>query len=344
MPLPGEEPRDRYTGVVLIHGIGNQKRNSTLLEALNALTYWFNHHAGLDLQPEGTGRVWLTTELRDDDDLDAPASRASLDLVAPANPAADQSAAATDEGAQLRLVFREVWWAESFGIPKVGAALGWARVQFREQLSHLLLPAGFSLGPAQTASRAPAHQIAQALTYQPEVAQRTPAAAAPADGTAPATQAPADPGRPSAAAPRRPWLAVGLWGYDLVQYVWKLAQWLVLTPLISLLLVLLGFVRLLARIPLLQWSLVASATAVINSVMLHWVASMQVYLLDYGRSAAMRQRFEREARTFLRDPHCTRLVVLAHSMGTVISYEGLTTLLKEPEWEARAAPRAVPVV
>src|SRR5262249_52920603 len=108
------------------------------------------------------------------------------------------------------------------------------------------------------------------------------------------------------------------------------AQWLVLTPLISVLLVLLGPVRLLARIPLLQSSLFASASATVNYVMLHWVASMQVYLLDYGRSSALRQRFEREVGTLLADPHCQRIVVIAHSMGTVISYEGLTTLLARP--------------
>jgi virginiamycin B lyase len=306
--------------VVVIHGIGNQKRNSTLLEAVNALTYWFNHHAGLDLDSEGTGRVWLTTSLRDDDDPDAEASCATLRLVAPSGGDTGQGEPSPDVGAKLRLEFREVWWAESFGIPKVGAALAWARVQFREQLAHLLLPAGFSLGPAQTARRAPAHEIAQALTYQPEAAHPDNA--------------------PRAAATRQPfWRGVGLWLYDLVQYVWKLAQWVVLTPLISVLLVLLGLVRLLARIPLLQWSLVASATAIINSVVLHWVASMQVYLLDYGRSAAMRQRFEREVQDFLDDPQCTRIVVIAHSMGTVISYEGLTTLLKEPDWQARAASK-----
>jgi hypothetical protein len=56
---PSGSREDHYIGVVVIHGIGNQKRNETLVEALNALTYWFNHHAGLDLQPEGSGRVWL---------------------------------------------------------------------------------------------------------------------------------------------------------------------------------------------------------------------------------------------------------------------------------------------
>jgi streptogramin lyase len=328
--------------VVVIHGIGNQKRNSTLVEAVNALTFWFNHHAGLELRskgtgPAGAGRVWLTTELRDDDDPDAEASCATLRLVAPSDGASGQGAPSTDTGTQLRLEFREVWWAESFGIPKVGAALAWARVQFREQLAHLLLPAGFSLGPAQIARRAPAHEIAQALTYQPKTSKCPTDAVAGDDGSAHGTSAPAGVAPPAAKTRRRFWRGVGLWLYDLVQYLWKLAQWLVLTPLISVLLVLLGLVRLLARIPLLQWSLVASATALINSVVLHWVASMQVYLLDYSRSAAMRQRFEREVQDFLDDPQCTRIVVIAHSMGTVISYEGLTTLLAEPEWQARAA-------
>src|SRR5262249_42460799 len=130
--------------------------------------------------------------------------------------------------------------------------------------------------------------------------------------------------------PRPTRVGLGVWVADLVQYVWKLAQWLVLTPLISVLLVLLGPVRLLARIPLLQSSLLASASATVNYVMLHSVASMQVCLLDYGRSAAMRQRFGREGATLLADPHCQRIVVIAHSMGTVISYEGLTTLLAQP--------------
>src|SRR5262249_2314640 len=152
------------------------------------------------------------------------------------------------EGGRLRLEFREVWWAESFGLPKVGPALHWARVQFREQLAHLLLPAGFRLGPAQTARRAPARQIAQALTYQPQMtADRVPArpdaALARPAGSAPATAAAPTDAPPVVAAgtpprrmprtppPTRP--GPGMWVADLVQYVWKLAQWLILTPLIS---------------------------------------------------------------------------------------------------------------
>src|SRR5262249_37750706 len=56
-------------------------------------------------------------------------------------------------------------------------------------------------------------------------------------------------------------------------------------------------------------------------------APMQVYLLDYTRSSTIRQLFERELRVFLEDEHCDRIVVLAHSMGSVIAYEGLSTLL-----------------
>ena len=50
-----DDPPEQYTGVVIIHGIGNQKRNSTLVEAVDTLSYWFNYHAGLDLQPKGAG-------------------------------------------------------------------------------------------------------------------------------------------------------------------------------------------------------------------------------------------------------------------------------------------------
>lgn len=42
-----------YTGVVVIHGLGDEKRNSTLMEVVNALTYWFNHKAELALRPTG---------------------------------------------------------------------------------------------------------------------------------------------------------------------------------------------------------------------------------------------------------------------------------------------------
>src|SRR5262249_34653049 len=39
--------------------------------------------------------------------------------------------------------------------------------------------------------------------------------------------------------------------------------------------------------------------------------------------------FEREFEAFLSDSDCARIVVIAHSMGTVIAYEGLTSILAE---------------
>ncbi|HEV2457188.1 MAG TPA: hypothetical protein VGS80_02405, partial [Ktedonobacterales bacterium] len=47
-PESDGKPTEPYTGVVVIHGIGNEKRNATLQQALDALSYWFNHHAELD--------------------------------------------------------------------------------------------------------------------------------------------------------------------------------------------------------------------------------------------------------------------------------------------------------
>src|SRR5262249_21284006 len=78
---PRSPVSDHYTGVIIIHGIGNEKRNATLEEASNALTYWFNHIAGLSLRPEGPGRVWLTTRLTDSENPDADASCATLELA-----------------------------------------------------------------------------------------------------------------------------------------------------------------------------------------------------------------------------------------------------------------------
>jgi hypothetical protein len=111
-----------YVGVVVIHGLGDEKRNNILLESVNALTFWFNHQAGLALRPTGPGRVWLTTRLTEDEDPDAPASRATIELEAPAT-AEDGMA----HSAPLRLAFREVWWAQSFGVQPLGTTIRWAR-------------------------------------------------------------------------------------------------------------------------------------------------------------------------------------------------------------------------
>jgi streptogramin lyase len=321
------DERGPYTGVALIHGIGDQKRNETLQEALNALTFWFNQRVDLSQRPVGTGRVWLRTRLTDDANPDARASSATLDLVA-----ADAANDALDGPSGLRLRFREVWWAESFGLPKVGDAIRWARVQFREQLAHILIPVGFQLGPTLVARRAPAREISQAGTYRPGSSSQprdmADASSAAQDRTARAgdLEKRGDSAGMAGRA-RRIALRAVLWLYDLIQYVWKLAQWIVLAPVIGLLLLLLGPVRLLARIPILRTSLTAGFSALVEYVMLHWIASMQIYVQDYTRSSAIRQRFEREFAAFLDDPDCERIVVIAHSMGTVIAYEGLTSVL-----------------
>jgi len=308
---------DHYTGVVIIHGIGNEKRNSTLEEAANALTYWFNHVAGLSLRPEGPGRVWLTTRLTDSENPDADASCATIEL-APAS--ADTAAPGTDDS--LRLELREVWWAQSFGLPSVPSTLRWARLQFREDAARFLLPLGAHSGPKRLAVRHPARETPQALTYRPEDRGKSSTAESPAN---PANEASSE---PRVKAPALRW---ALHFYGIVQYIWKVLQWIALAPLIYFLLLLVGVVRLLALIPisLLQYALVNGLSRLVGSISLHWVAPLQVYLLDYTRSSAIRQHFEREVATFLDDDHCDRIVVIAHSMGTVIAYEGLTTLMTQ---------------
>jgi hypothetical protein len=320
-PQPSEDRQAHYTGVVLIHGIGDIKRNTTLEEAVNTLAYWFNQKAGLALRREGDGRLWLTAQLTDDPNPDAPAARAAMNLVAPAMLA---TAPAGDAG--LRLEFREVWWAESFGLPSVGATIKWAQVQLREQATHLLVPIGRRLGPAQTAARTPAREIPQALTYRPraEGAGDSRAQTSNQEWTPDSTHI-------TLMRAQRHLLTAVLGLYSLLQYVWKALQWLILTPLLFLLLLLLGPLRLLALIPPLRSTVVASITAVLDYIMLHWIAEAQVYALDYTRSAGIRERFEREVNAFLSDEQCDRIVVIAHSMGTVIAYEGLTSVLTSQE-------------
>ncbi|HKS70584.1 MAG TPA: hypothetical protein VJQ45_09185, partial [Ktedonobacterales bacterium] len=303
-----------YTGVVVIHGIGNEKRNATIEEAGNALTYWYNHIAGLALRPTGPGRVWLTTRLTEDDDPDAPASRATMTLSAPDDHGADDT---------LRLELREVWWAQSFGLPSVGAALAWARLQFREDAARFLLPLGVQSGPARAAAKAPARQTPQAVTFRPED---------PDDERFSSEY--------SVHQPQGATLRFALACYGIVQYVWKLVQWFVLAPVVYALLLVIGLVKLLALIPwsYIQYTLVNGLSRVVGVVSLHWIAPLQVYLLDYTRSSAIRQRFERELDAFLRDDNCRQVVVIAHSMGTVIAYEGLTTSLSLPRWRDSTKP------
>jgi hypothetical protein len=316
----GPDSHGPYTGVIVIHGLGDIQRNAILQQALNALSYWFNHVAGLALRPEGPGRVWLTTQLTDDVSPDAPASRATMVLTPPST-----TAGALDGEAPLRLEFREVWWAESHGSPSVASTIRWARFQFGQEAARLLLPLGRRAGPARAAARAPAREVSQALTYRPTADGGKSTTGMGAAGTG------SDGGQPPLSRPTRALLRGLLYLYGLFQYVWKAVQWLLLTPAITLLLLVMGLVRLLAIFPPLQSAAVQSFNAITEKVMLRWVSSMQSYLLDYTRSAGMRGRFEHEVTEFLRDERCERIVVISHSWGTVIGYEGLTTALAQSE-------------
>jgi hypothetical protein len=146
-PRPSEDAAERYTGVVVIHGVGDIKRNTTLEQAVNTLAYWFNHEAGLALRQEGTDRLWLRAQPSDGRNPDARPATATMELAAPGH----EGTAA--DAAPLRLKFREVWWAESFGLPSVRTAVQWALVQFREQAAHLLIPIGRRLERAPPPGR-----------------------------------------------------------------------------------------------------------------------------------------------------------------------------------------------
>lgn len=331
---PNSSNPDHYTGVVVIHGLGDIKRSATLEEVVNTLAYWFNHQAGLALRREGPGRVWVSAKLTDDPNPDERASRASIRLAAPKEPAAP-----ADGDAGLRLEFREVWWAASFGLPSIGATIAWARVQAWEQATHLLFPIGRRLGPAHTAARAPAREVPQALTYRPMPADRIPTPPQPGGPASEVDGAHASVTRLQRLQRlQRLLLTAALGLYGLVQYVWKALQWLMLTPLLLALLLVMGPIRLLALIPPLRSSVVASLSSALDYFMLHWIAEAQVYTQDYIRSSGIRERFEQEVAELLRETPCDRLVVIAHSMGTVIAYEGLTTVLEHTEFRNSQKP------
>ena len=303
----------------MIHGIGDEKRNETLQEALNAITYWFNHKTGLAQRPQGPGRVWVTTELTNEENPDAPASRATVELQAPANVAG----LGASEADTLRLEMREVWWAQAFGLPPVGTALAWAGRQFLEEL-RVLVPVNVrsGSGPASVARRAPAREIPQAATYRPQ-----------------ASSAPTTPAAVADSVDGRQWvLRAALWFYGGMQYLWKLFQWIALAPVVGLLVLLIPLLRVLSLLPFIQAVAIRSVSNLVDYVSLHWVAPLQVYLLDYTRSSAIRQLFEREVESFLRDEHCERVVVIAHSLGTVVAYEGLATGLMKPELQRIQKP------
>ena len=303
LPIDPGEPRDLwedtaidddsgpYTGVLLVHGIGDEKRNDLIQESLNSLIYWFNHVAGLALRPHGDGRVWLHTHLTDDDDPDSPASRALIELVPPA-PAGSKPA---DEAGRMHMKFREVWWAKSFGLPSTRGAMRWALVQWWQEAPRILLPFARGNAPAPRVKQSARSHLLGGLL--------------------------------------RPLLAV----YDLLQVITKTLEWLLATPLIFLVLLLAGLVQLLGALPGFG-AILRSVSALVDYVSLHWISSMQVYLLDYTRSASIRHRLDREIRAFLRDDNCRRIVVIAHSMGTVVAYEGLTAALAGPTARTHEKP------
>lgn len=327
---PNESDSSKYTGVVIIHGIGDEKRNETLEEALNVLMYWFNHVAGLALRPDGPGRVWLRTALTISNDPDASCSRATIELLPPA-----ALGAATGHPEPLRIEMREVWWAQTFGLPSVGSALRWARVQFWDEWLRVLLPIGRHAGPARAAVRAPSREFPQAVTYRPAAAPKSDQQ--PSLPTQP-TNSSVSTTAPQASRGRRWALQAALRVYGFVQYFWKSLQWILLAPLVYLLLALVTLTKLLAIIPFVQTAVIKGLSAQVDNVSLHWIAPMQVYLLDYARSSTIRQLFEREVAAFLKDDRCERVVVLAHSMGCVIAYEGLTTLLTTQQAQHSAKP------
>ena len=295
-----------YTGVVLIHGIGSEKKNDTLQEVLNALAYWLNHVAKLSLRPSGPDRIWIETNLLEVDNPDTAASTATVELCG--------RSMAPGEVSTLLLHLREVWWAQAFGLPSARAALQWARVQFRQETYNILLPIRERL-------TVPARALPQVRR-----ARRPSSADAGNDPAKSFSSRTGPPPRRSLALPVRVLLYTLLSIYDFIQDIWKSLQWLLGIPLVLLLLWFAGGVRILAPVPGFR-ALLRGVSALIETVSLHWIASMQVFLLDYTYAANIRERFQRQLRPFLEDDLCQRIVVIAHSMGTVVAYEGLTTEL-----------------
>lgn len=307
----GINTRGPYTGVVVIHGIGDEKRNDTLQEALNALSYWFNHKAKLALKETGKGRIWVRTQLTLNDDPDAESSSAVVELEAP-------ESAGGGASAPLYLQLREVWWARTFGKPDVNATLKWARVQWDEQRTHILLPPRVRSGAMRASQESPARETPQALTYSPPHTR----------------QAGGSRGKPRLGQRAERFAMYSLLAfYDVVQYFWKLVGWVLLAPVLAVVLVLISLLRLLALIPFLRTAVLSSIQEVTTYLALHWIGSIQIYLFDYTRSSAVRQKFNHDLQEFLNDDLCERVVVIAHSFGTVISYESLSTMLTRPGHE-----------
>jgi hypothetical protein len=124
-------------------------------------------------------------------------------------------------------------------------------------------------------------------------------------------------------------LRTGLEVYALVQYIWKVLQWLIITVLILVLLLVVTPLRLVSA---------TGFSAVLDSLVLYWVSEAALYTQDYARSSGLRESFEREVLNFLYDDRCERIVVIAHSMGTVVAYDGLTTILDQSNFRHELKP------
>lgn len=286
-----------YTGVVLIHGLGIEQRNDTLQEALNGITYWFNHKSGLEFRPTGPGRIWVETRLTLNANIDADCSQATVWLEPPATSGRQSSA-------PLRLELHEVWWAQSFGLPSASHVLSWTFLQFF-QVADRLSPISSGSGRLRVL-----HSDDRGKGDDPH-------------GTFSSTTT-------STSSRRYPldWLLrVPLFVYDGAQYVVNLLAWLIGLPMIVLLLLVAMLFDKVSGIPGIP-TIIQGVQSFFTLLSLHWLGSMQIYMEDYTWSSSLRERFQQELATFMDDPACESIVVIAHSMGTVIAYEGLTTALE----------------
>lgn len=296
-----------YTGVVVIHGLGIEQRNDTLQEALNGITYWFNHTSGLEFRPTGPGRIWVETRLTLNSNIDADCSQATIWLEPPANGAQQRTA-------PLRLEMHEVWWAQSFGLPSAGHVLSWTLLQFF-QVADRLSPISSGSGRLRVL-----HSDDRGKGDDPH-------------GTFSSTTPPVRPRR----YPLDWMLRIPLFVYDGLQYFVNLLAWIVGLPVIVVLLLIAMLFDKVSGIPGIP-TIIQGVQTFFTLLSLHWLGSMQIYMEDYTWSSSLRERFQKELTEFLADPACESVVVIAHSMGTVIAYEGLTTALELAQQDAAKKP------
>src|SRR5215469_4915809 len=100
-PLPPEWiDYDHYTGMIVIHGIGDIQRNQTVKQAVRAVKRWFVRVADFAERADGPGRISIDYHLVDDKGPEAAVSRvteaavsfATMELEAPDAAPHDESA------------------------------------------------------------------------------------------------------------------------------------------------------------------------------------------------------------------------------------------------------------